>query len=163
MASLHSSLSLWTAARRWKGLGDELVALGENKHDPRRPSRSVVALEAAHLQEEEIAQTSMALTGRSLALFNDTATNAAVRVFNIYFILRLYCTNRLDLELEPISPDHIHGSRSLDLLAPTVPRPVGPRRRRLPPRGLCLCRHAAGVWRRERQGLRSAAQAAAPR
>jgi len=31
LAGLHSTLALWTAQRRWKGLGDELLGHGDNK------------------------------------------------------------------------------------------------------------------------------------
>ena len=52
VAPLHSNLALWTAARRWRGLGDELLSPGSNKYDPARPSRTVVALE--QVRETEI-------------------------------------------------------------------------------------------------------------
>lgn len=49
VAGLHSNMALWTAARRWRGFGDEMVPFGDNKHNPLRPSRAVIALEQVGL------------------------------------------------------------------------------------------------------------------
>ena len=43
---------------------------------PHRPTRAVFALEELHSKEDEVARTSMALTGSPVDLFNDTVTNA---------------------------------------------------------------------------------------